>query len=110
MPQMRESTTAVVARGERFGDGAATEPYEAGWATEAVIFLLGMDAGDAGHATVQISPDGITWADEGTSIPLPGDKEVTFGRIGHFGNWLRIVCNLPKGAERRLHVTFHFKG
>ena len=39
-----------------------------------------------------------------------GDKEVTFGRIGHFGNWLRIVCNLPKGAERRLHVTFHFKG
>jgi hypothetical protein len=110
MPQVRESTTAVVARGERFGAGDATEPYEAGWAAEAVVFLLGMDSGEDGHAAVQVSPDGINWVDEGTTVPMPGDGAVTFGRLGHFGNWIRIVADLPEGATRRLHVTFHFKG
>lgn len=110
MPQVRESTTAVVARGDRFGTGDATEPYEAGWAAEAVVFLLGMDPGEGGTASVQISPDGINWTDEGTHIPMPGDGRVAFGRVGHFGNWLRIVCDVPDGATRRLHVTFHFKG
>lgn len=110
MPQVRESTTAVVARGERFAAGDATEPYEAGWAGEAVVFVLAMDAGASGTAAVQVSPDGINWADEGTSIPIPDDGSVSFGRIGHFGNWLRVVASVPEGASRRMHVTFHFKG
>ncbi|NQV79804.1 MAG: hypothetical protein HQ495_04575 [Alphaproteobacteria bacterium] len=110
MPQLRESTTAVVARGERFRSGDATEPYEAGWAVEAVVFLLGMDAGEVGRAVVQISPDGINWTDEGTAIAMPSENQVTFGRVGHFGNWIRIVSDLPDGAVRRLHITFNFKG
>ena len=59
---------------------------------------------------VQVSPDGINWTDEGTTIPMPDESQVTFGRVGHFGNWLRIVGDLPEGVVRRLHVTFHFKG
>ena len=110
MPTVRESTTAVVVRGEWIMPGFASEPYEAGWASEAVVFLLGMDSGNGGSVRVQVSPDGMTWADEGTEIAVPGDRQVAFARVTHFGNWLRIRANVAEGAQRRVMATFHFKG
>ena len=70
MPVVRESTTAVVVRGERITQGFASEPYEAGWASEAIVFLTGMDSAGGGTVSVQISPDGMHWIDEGTTITL----------------------------------------
>lgn len=110
MPTLRESTTAVLVRGERVGEGYATEPYEAGWAREAVVFLLGMDETDGGELAVQISPDGFHWVDEGLVIEMPARGGVSFGRVAHFGNWLRLEARMPGGGERRLMVTVHFKG
>ena len=72
---LRESHTAIVARNERWTGEAATEPFEAGWASEAIFFLraLATDGPTGeGRAHVQISPDGIRWVDEGTSAPVPG--------------------------------------
>ena len=44
---MRRSYTAVVARNEPLAGEWATEPYEAGWATEALFFVrLLVDVGD----------------------------------------------------------------
>jgi hypothetical protein len=109
---LRESQSAVVARNERWSSSAATEPYEAGWAVEAVLFVRALhDAeGTPGTARVQISPDGMRWADEGTAFPLPARAdEVTFARIAHFGNWLRIAADLPEGASVTVLVTFHLK-
>jgi hypothetical protein len=80
---IRESQTAVIARNERWSGAAATEPYEAGWATEAVIFIRALaDApGLAGMAHVEISPDGMRW----------------------------VSTHLPDGAELTVLVTLHLK-
>jgi hypothetical protein len=110
---MRESQTAVVARNERWTGAVATEPYEAGWAREAVIFVraLANAKGKPGRARVEISPDGMRWVAEGTSFPLPTKADaVTFARLAHFGNWLRVTATLPKGAALTVLVTYHLKG
>jgi hypothetical protein len=110
MPNLRESTTAVIVRGERVSDGFASEPYEVGWASEAVIFLEGMDAGPPGLVHVQISPDGMRWVNEGSNVAMPGKGEVAFVRIAGFGNWLRLEAGFSHGGERRLMATLHLKG
>jgi hypothetical protein len=109
---LRESQTAVVARNERWTGAVATEPYEAGWAREAVLFVRALkDAeGSPGTARVEISPDGMRWAPEGTTFPLPTQvDDVTFARVAHFGNWLRITADLPDGAALTVLVTYHLK-
>ena len=47
---------------------------------------------------MQIAPDGIHWADEGTEIALPSAPgPTTFARLRHFGGWLRLTGTLPAG-------------
>jgi hypothetical protein len=110
---LRESHTAVVARNEAWTGKVTTEPYEAGWATEAVIFVraLAAEGIPAGcEARVQVSPDGIRWIDEGSRFPLPATAEaVTFVKVRHFGNWLRIEAELPARSSMKALVTFHLK-
>ena len=57
---MRTSTSAIVARNETWSGNAATEPYEAGWAKEAIIFVRSLKTPQGPHCTarVEISPDG----------------------------------------------------
>lgn len=110
---LRESYTAVVARGEHWRGAAATEPYEAAWASEAIFFLraLAVEGDLAGtHARVQISADGIHWADEGASLALPAaPDEVTFCRISHFGGYLRLATTLPPGAHCQVVASLNLK-
>ncbi|MDF2810194.1 MAG: hypothetical protein K0S56_1225 [Microvirga sp.] len=109
---MRTSTSAIVARNETWAGEAATEPYEAAWASEAIIFVrsLKAPAGPGGSARVEISPDGLHWVPEGTEIPLPTRKnEVTFARIAHFGTWLRLTATLPEASTNTVLVTLHLK-
>jgi len=116
---IRENLTAVVARNERWTGVAATEPYEAGWATEAMIFVraLAIERGpDAAAdvlpptARVQISADGMRWIDEGTTLPMPQSTgQDTCARVAHFGNWLRVVTELPADVAMKVLVTVHLK-
>ena len=110
---VRRSYTAVVAKNEAWQGQAETEPYEAGWAGEAVIFVRFLEVeGDltGAKAHIQISPDGIHWADEGTFFNLPREvDEVTFGRVTNFGNWLRIRADLPVAAICKVLVTIALK-
>jgi hypothetical protein len=109
---LRESQTAVVARNERWAGSVATEPYEAGWAVEAVLFVRALkDAqGAPGNVHVEISPDGMRWVPEGSTFKLPTKTdEVTFARVRHFGNWLRLAAELPDGAAVTVLVTYHLK-
>lgn len=109
---LRESNTAVVARGDCWQGAASTEPFEAGWATEAVIFvrLLDPPTGVLPDARVQISPDGMRWIDEGTTMSLPRAIDLlAVARVTHFGNWLRIAADLPEGASATVLVTLHLK-
>jgi len=110
MPVLTESATAVLLRGDRVKDGFATEPYEAGWASEAVAFVVGVDDGANGVLRAQLSPDGMHWVDEGAEMALPAKGQAAFLRLAHFGNWLRFEARLPEGGERRVTLTLQLKG
>ncbi|MDE0141980.1 MAG: hypothetical protein OXI80_09995 [Caldilineaceae bacterium] len=108
---LRESYTAIVERSEALRGSFATEPYECGWAGEAIFFVRILErVGNLEGITlhVQISPDGIRWCDEGTAITL-GEEEVAFGKVAHFGNWLRLSGRLPDGASMRAIIALSLK-
>lgn len=109
---LRESTTAVVARNERWTGRAATEPHEAGWATEAVIFVRALkpSVGPMPDARVELSPDGMRWLSEGTTFPIPqAEDALVMARVAHFGNWLRVAADFADGSEATVMVTLHLK-
>jgi hypothetical protein len=107
-----ENITVVVGRNEHWSGRAATEPFEAGWAREAVIFVraLKQPKGEQPIARVEISPDGMHWVAEGTETPIPTLKgEIAALRVRHFGNWLRVVADFSPDAECTVLVTVHLK-
>jgi len=108
-----ESHLAIVARNERWQGEAATEPLECGWAREAVVFLRALDtpAGTQGQrARVEISPDGIAWCAEGSTLALPTRRdETTHCSVQRFGGWLRLAASLPEGAALTVVVAIHLK-
>ena len=109
---LRESLTAVIARNETWTGASATEPYEAGWATEAVFFVRALKAGKGAptEAHVEISPDGMRWIREGASLILPtAIDQLAVARVRHFGNWLRLATDLPDEAEATVLVSLHLK-
>jgi hypothetical protein len=93
-----ESYTAIIARGEDWVHGSTTEPYEASWAHEATIFIRALEPNNLGsdaRARVQISLDGMHWADEGTSIKIPKAlEEPSFVRLQHFSHYIRLIVDM----------------
>jgi hypothetical protein len=109
---LRESQTAVVARNERWQGSVATEPYEAGWALEALVFVRALEdvLGTPGDARIEFSPDGMHWLAEGTTFALPRRRdETSVARVRHFGNWLRVAADLADGASLKVIVTLQLK-
>ena len=111
--RLRESHTAILSLGEDWKGKVATEPYETAWASEAIFFLRALRVqGEVNgvRAAVQISPDGLHWADEGTTLALPARVgEMTFCRVRHFGTYLRLRAELPSGAVCQLVATLSLK-
>jgi hypothetical protein len=107
---VRTSYTVVLERNTVWEGDFATEPYEGGWASKAVFFVRVLAAGYAALARVQISPDGIHWCDEGTTLTLPADTDaVAFCRVSHFGGWLRLVGSIPPGLQSTALVYLSLK-
>lgn len=117
------SYTAIVERNVSWEGSFSTEPYECGWAKEAIFFIRALDAAEGaggtgngaapgegpGEARIQISPDGMRWIDEGSVFSLPGAADqATFCRVSHFGNWLRVAGN-TETRKLRVLVTLHLK-
>ena len=101
--RLRESHTAILSLGEDWEHEFTTEPYEAAWASEAIFFLRALrvqgEVNDA-RAAVQISPDGLHWVDEGTTLALPGRVgELTFCQVLHFGTYLRLRAELTSAGR-----------
>ena len=90
---VNQSFTAVIERAEGLSGSFATEPYEVGWAREAVVFLKVFRMADGGRleARAQISPDGIDWVDEGTRFRPARAPGLDFVKLTNFGSWLRVV-------------------
>ena len=109
---MRESITAVIARGDTWSGVVASEPYDVAWAGEAVIFLRSLGAEgmpEVARAWVQISPDGIRWVDEGSMLAVPKVDEISSVRIRNFGTYLRVMTVLPEGASFKALLTVSLK-
>jgi hypothetical protein len=106
------SYTAIVERNVSWEGSFSTEPYECGWAKEAIFFIRALDAAAgaaSGEARIQISPDGMRWIDEGSVFSLPeAADQATFCRVSHFGNWLRVAGNTGT-RKLRVLVTLHLK-
>jgi Domain of unknown function (DUF6385) len=108
---IRQNYTAVVERNTTFEGEFASEPYECGWASEAIFYIRKLETSGqvlTAPVRVQISPDGIRWCDEGTTLVLSA-AEVDFVRVKHFGNWLRIAGKLPAGTSLRAIVALSLK-
>lgn len=90
---MRQFYTVVLDTFHDLRDGYATEPYEAAWASEA-IFYFRVDEVRPGagplELTVEISPDGMAWVEEGGTLTLDPTKPLSFVKVTHFGGWLRL--------------------
>lgn len=113
---MRNTATAVLVRGDWLTGSFETEPYETAWAAEALFFvrLMGVrgDAAGAGpiEVSVQLSPDGIRWVNEGTVIRVAAEVEaLTFARVSHFGGWLRLQGRVPEGLSVQGVITLSLK-
>lgn len=111
---MVHSATAVVERNRVWRGEVTSEPYEAGWATEALWFLRILKAEGAGelHLKTQISPDGMSWVDEGSAfsaIRAGAPLSVSYCRVSHFGNWLRVVGTATETATFTVILSLHLK-
>jgi hypothetical protein len=107
-----ENLTAVIARNETWTGLAATEPYECGWAREAIVFVRALrpPRGRLPKARIEISADGMHWVAEGSEFALPAtENAVTFQRVAHFGAFLRVAAALGEGAEITVLVSLHLK-
>ncbi len=114
---MRNAYTAVIARGDWWVESLQTEPYEAAWAGEALFFVHVLqthcEPGDdpvGAVARVQISPDGLHWADEGSSMRIPAQTgALAFVRVREFGGWLRLAVEVASGADMQVVATLALK-
>lgn len=108
---MKQFNAAHLEIKRSFTEGFETHPYECGWADEAIFFLLVEDIIGSGtlKAKVQISLDGIHWADEGTAFEPITDRGLYFVKVTHFGNYLRLKTEI-EGAEFKLQIQIASKG
>ena len=106
---VNKTYSAVVERNVTWVGDFATEPYECGWAREAIFFVRSLQGGSGALCKVQISADGMRWCDEGSVFELPRTAgETTWCRVAHFGNWLRIAGSTGKDPVTVL-VTLSMK-
>ena len=107
------SITAVVARNETWQNLSFTEPYECGWAKEAIVYVRALSQPikvEDIQAHIEYSPDGINWIDSGLKFQLPRRaNEISFIPVTHFGNWLRVSADLPNGSSICVLVSIHLK-
>jgi hypothetical protein len=104
---------AVLERLKDMTGDFATEPFEAGWATEAQFFIRLHSIEGKGnptlHGKVQISADGIEWIDRNITFPKmtkPGNYYVD---VDKFGGWLRLVCETKGDCVYRITVQLALK-
>lgn len=108
---MQQTYTSVLARRVTIDDVYSTQPYEAGWAREAVLFVQVEGAHPDLALTAEISPDGITWIARGGPTTLAAGDTIAEVPVANFGNWLRLTVTGATAAEpARILVHVNGKG
>ena len=110
---MRHFHASAVERRKYFTGAISSHPMEAGWAGEAIFFLIieELTGNDTRlNAWVEISSDGINWIREGSVFPQIDKPGHYFCKVTHFGNWLRVNGEIPgEGTGIKASVHLHLK-
>jgi hypothetical protein len=110
---MKHFHAATVERRKTYTNKLESQPMEAGWASEAIFFILVEEVkGDNTElsASVEISADGINWIPEGSVFPTIRSGGHYFVKVSHFGNWLRVNGVIEgNNNEIKLSVHLHLK-
>lgn len=109
---MRHFHAAAVERRKYFKGTVTSHPMEAGWAGEAIFFLIveALDEGAQLKAWAEISADGINWIPEGSVFPPIDQPGHYCCKVAHFGNWLRVHGEITgQDAEMKLSIQLHLK-
>jgi hypothetical protein len=100
-------------RGDTWQGAFAGEPYEAGWAREAVIFVRLLKAAGRPRRRRGERRRSGGWHALGRgrlARPRPGAcRRGRFRQGAHFGNWLRVSGRMPEGASGQALVTVHLE-
>jgi hypothetical protein len=110
---MRKFFTAVLEQGNTYEGPFCTEPFEAGWAGEALWFVRVLDDAEPQRITLtpQISPDGLVWMDApgpALAIDLP-DAGLHSAAQSNFGNWLRLRVDMAPGRPVKFLIYLALK-
>lgn len=109
---MRHFHASAVERRVKFKNEFTSHPMEAGWAGEAIFFLIveQIDEGTTLKAIAEISADGINWIAEGAAFPIIDKPGHYFCKVQHFGNWLRVSGKIiGSNTEIKASVQLHLK-
>ena len=104
---LRRFFTAVLEKNAVFEGDFQTEPYEAGWASEALFFVRVLDLSEGARLVCrpQISPDGLGWCDEGSEGAVAAGKGLYSFPLRDFGGWLRLDCRLEGRAKVLIYLA-----
>lgn len=111
---MRHFYASAIERRITINGDFATQPVEAGWASEAIFFIwvenFPATANGSLSMEVQISADGINWIDDPGKLLLINAQGHYFLRAAHFGNWIRLNGKTTGDEnEIKLSVSVHLK-
>jgi hypothetical protein len=111
---MQQSLTAVIERNTVFETDFTTEPYEAGWASEARWFIRVMESAETGSELAlhpQVSPDGLFWCDEGRPGLVVHSPGLYSFSLRDFGGWLRLRGEVRgETASYKVIISLALKG
>ena len=86
-----------------------THPYEAGWADEAIFFVLveKVEGDPVFTAQVELSQDGVHWSPDGSApVSFKGIGQHVIKVQPNFGNWLRLTVRIEGGSMfLNLHIA-----
>lgn len=89
-----------------------THPYEAGWANEAIFFVMveKVEGDPVFTGQVQLSQDGVHWTDDGSEpVVISGLGQHIIKVQPNFGNYLRLAVNI-EGGKMLLNLHIACKG
>ncbi len=110
---MKDFYTAVVERVVPVVSEHTTEPYETGWADEALVFVkvrAGLLDQSTLRAQVQVSPDGIDWADLPDVAAVLNGRSMAAVPVRGFGGWLRVALSADQDQPVVVSVYLALKG
>ncbi|MGL9774321.1 MAG: hypothetical protein ACR5LG_11505 [Sodalis sp. (in: enterobacteria)] len=106
---MKEFYSSVIELRQPISQQFSSNPYECGWASEALFFLtVHPKIADFDHLVVRpkIFLDGVHWTEAPGDATLISEPELTAIALTQFGGWLRLELTLEEAAQKAM-VTLH---